>query len=128
MRLLLDTHTFLWWVTDDASLSKTARHLIADTANEVFVSAVNAWEIAIKFGLGRLQLPEPPERYVPDRIARNGFQPLPISVAHALRVGGLPQHHRDPFDRLLVAQALEEDMPLLTADAMIRQYAARVLW
>ncbi|MGI9173719.1 MAG: type II toxin-antitoxin system VapC family toxin [Rhodothermales bacterium] len=128
MRLLLDTHTFLWWVTNDASLSQTARHLIADTANEVFVSAANAWEIAIKTGIGKLQLPEPPERYVPDRIARNGFQPLPITVAHALRVSALPPHHRDPFDRVLIAQALVEDMPLLTADAMIQRYAARVLW
>lgn len=128
MRLLLDTHTFLWWNADDPELSATARALIADPDNDVFVSAATAWEIAIKHGLGKLTLPAPPPQYVPDRIKRNGFQPLPILVRHALRVHGLPPHHQDPFDRVLVAQAQAEGMTLITKDPLITPYPVAVAW
>lgn len=128
MRLLLDTHTFLWWNAADPQLSATAQDLIAAPANEVFVSAATAWEIAIKHGLGKLTIPDPPSLYVPDRIHRNGFDSLPISVEHALHVNTLPHHHSDPFDRVLVAQAVVEGMTLLTKDPLITPYPVTVAW
>jgi PIN domain nuclease of toxin-antitoxin system len=128
MRLLLDTHTFLWWVTDDPALSEKARRLLSDPLNEVFFSAASGWEITIKMGTGKLHLPEPPDVYIPDRLVRNAFQPLAITIAHTLRIWRLPRLHRDPFDRLLVAQALEENMPLLTTDPLIRAYPVTVWW
>ena len=128
MRLLLDTHAFLWWLANDRRLSREARRAIEDPANAVLVSAASAWEIAIKAGLGRLDLPEPPKTYVPDRIARSGFVELPVSVAHAVRVAGLPHHHRDPFDRLLVAQADVEGVRLVSRDPLLVPYGADLLW
>lgn len=128
MRLLLDTHTFLWWVADDPQLSAQARRLIADSRNEVLVSAASAWEIAVKAALGRLSLPRRPERFVPRQLEVNGFQALPIRVEHALRVYGLPDHHRDPFDRLLIAQAIEDRLTIVTADSQFGKYPVRVAW
>lgn len=128
MRLLLDTHAFLWWQADDPRLSSTARDAIGLASSTVLVSAASAWEIAIKAGLGRLDLPEPPEVYVPDRIARSGFEELPISSRHALRVATLPQHHKDPFDRLLVAQAEIEGARLVSRDRLLKPYGADLLW
>lgn len=128
MRALLDTHTFLWWNTDDPRLSGAAREAIADGGNEIFLSAASAWEIAIKTARGRLSLPDPPEVYVADRLTRHRFQALPIQLSHALRVFSLPDLHRDPFDRLLIVQSQMEDMPLLTADADLSKYEVDVIW
>ena len=128
MNLLLDTHALLWWLTDDPQLSDTARALIADPDNRVLVSAASAWEIAIKCGTGKLTLPEPPTVYVPARIAANGFEPLPIRIEHVLRTYDLPMHHRDPFDRLLIAQSVVEDVPLVTADSAMAPYPAALIW
>ena len=122
MRAILDTHIFLWWNMDAPQLSSAIRKIIADGRNELFLSAASAWEIAIKAGRGRLSLPVPPHEYVADRLVLHGFQPLPITVSHALHVYTLPDHHRDPFDRLLVAQGQLEDMPILTADPLIAEY------
>jgi PIN domain nuclease of toxin-antitoxin system len=122
MKLLLDTHVWLWALHAPERLSDEARRLIARRENVVYLSAVSAWEIAIKFGLGRLRLPVPPEEYVPSRMADLGMETLPIEQAHALRVASLPRHHRDPFDRLLVAQAQVERLTLVTADPEIRLY------
>jgi PIN domain nuclease of toxin-antitoxin system len=126
LRLLLDTHVFLWLLTEPERLGE---HLpvVEDTRTEVLVSAVVSWEIAIKHGLGRLPLPEPPERYVPERIRLVGAKALPIEHTHALAVAALPPLHRDPFDRLLVAQAGLLDTPILTADPAIARYAVRTL-
>lgn len=128
MRVLLDTHTFLWWVLADPRLSARARSVITAPATEVFVSAVSAWEIAIKAGSNRLDLPEPATTYVPSRIAANDFGELPVTVEHAVGVAGLPLIHRDPFDRLLVAQARVEGIPIVTADPTIAQYDIDVIW
>lgn len=128
MRALLDTHTFLWWNSNDARLSDEARMVIADGRNEIFLSAASAWEIAIKYNRGRLILPENPEKYVSSRMLIHHFQPLPIQLSHALHVSALPDYHRDPFDRLLVAQSKLEKLPLLTADLEIAQYDVTVLW
>src|SRR4051812_28503400 len=104
MTLLLDTHAFLWFCQDDPALSATARALIEDPANRKLVSLASCWEIAIKAGLGKLTLGEPRGTYIPTALARTGFEMLPISLAHAPAVEPLPAHHKDPFDRLLIAQ------------------------
>ena len=128
MRALLDTNTFLWWNLDDAALSDMARTVIGDGRNEIFLSAASTWEIAIKAAKGRLELPDPPEKYVAERLSLHRFSALPIEISHTLRVYDLPQIHADPFDRLLVAQSQLEGLPILTADAEIRRYQVDVIW
>lgn len=128
MRALLDTHAFLWWVTDDARLSERARETIGDGANEIFVSAATGWEMAIKARLGRLRVPGDFARFITDQIELNGFRVLAIELAHALRVHGLADHHRDPFDRILVAQSLVEGMPILSRDEQIAAYGVELVW
>ncbi|GIW41931.1 MAG: twitching motility protein PilT [Candidatus Binatia bacterium] len=122
-RLLLDTHVFLWWRVNDRRLRKEARQAIAD-AEIVFVSAATAWEIAIKIALGRLRIPEPVEAGV----KKSGFEKLPIDFAHAESAARLPPHHADPFDRMLVAQAREEGLVLVTGDRRIGLYDVDVVW
>lgn len=121
MSLLLDTHVFLWMQTRPERLGE-ARELAEDASQELLVSAVSAWEIAIKYAADRLPLPESPASYVPDRIRAIGATALPITHADALAVADLPPIHRDPFDRLLVAQAAGMAVPLLTADAVLAAY------
>ncbi len=128
MRALLDTHAFLWWAMDDPRLSAPAREIIEDGANDVVISAVSGWEIAIKTSLGKLVLPDVPHRFVPDLITRCGFEVLPITLTHALQVAGLPDHHRDPFDRMLVVQSQVEDMPVVTDDPYIVRYGITCVW
>lgn len=128
MRVLLDTHTFLWWNTDAPHLSSRARAIIASGENDLFLSAASAWEIAIKTGRGRLQLPEAPDKYVASRMSLHRIQPLPVQLSHALHVFYLPEHHADPFDRILIAQSQLEAMPILTVDAQFGNYEVEVLW
>lgn len=128
MKALLDTHAFLWWIVDDPQLSARARKRIGSGDNAIHLSAASAWELAIKARLGRLTVHEPLEAFVARQLSLNGFAALPVQVSHALRVQRLPDHHRDPFDRLLVAQAQLEDMPLITADRQIRRYEVDVIW
>jgi PIN domain nuclease of toxin-antitoxin system len=123
-RLLLDTQALLWWLTDDSLLSAAAREAIADPDNQPLVSAASVWEIAIKRSLGKLTAPD----HLPDDIAAEGFEWLPISADHAWRVRELPLHHRDPFDRLLVAQALGEGLPIITTDPSFAPYGVEVRW
>ncbi len=126
MRLLLDTHVFLWAAADPDRLGK-ARDLVADRGTTRVLSAASAWEIAIKHRLDKLPLPEPPADYVPMAMRRLVVEALPIGHGHALQVGTLPDHHRDPFDRLLVAQAQLEDLTILTADHTIGDYAVEAI-
>ena len=126
MRVLLDTQVLLWLQTDPARLGEISDTL-AEQRSELFVAAASAWEIAIKYGLGRLPLPEPPIRYVTSRISAIGASPLPIELADASAVADLPPHHSDPFDRLLVAQAHRRELTLVTADASILRYDLRLL-
>lgn len=128
MNVLLDTHAFLWWVIDDSRLSSTAKAIIADPTNTVYFSVVSAWEIIIKERTGKLSLPEPPETYIPSRIASNQFISLAVQMQHILQIATLPDHHRDPFDRLLIAQGQVENIPLLTVDHLISQYSVDVIW
>ena len=122
MRYLLDTHIFLWMQSAPERIGEQARAIVAAPDNELLLSAASAWEIAIKHGIGRLQLPEQPDRYVPDRMRRSGVDGLPIAHAHALHVARLPPLHRDPFDRMLVAQANIESLPLMTVDEALMEY------
>jgi len=121
-RYLLDTHVWLWLQTDPDRLGRRLLAQLERPANELLLSAASTWEITIKHGLGKLELPAPPEVYVPERLRRSGTTPLPIEHAHVLRVGTLPPHHRDPFDRVLVAQAQLLDATLVTADEQLRSY------
>ena len=112
MRLLLDTHALLWWLADDAALAQAARAAIADGGNEVFVSAASAWEIAIKHELGKLDVPQD----LTEAIDSAAFTGLPITIEHARLAGALSPHHRDPFDRMLIAQAQAESLTIVTRD------------
>jgi PIN domain nuclease of toxin-antitoxin system len=123
MKYLLDTHTLLWWLDDNPTLSRKARQVISSEKNIICVSAVNAWEIAIKKSLGKLEAPDNLEEV----IELNNFIHLPISIAHALDIGKLPNHHDDPFDRLLIAQAKLEKLTLITRDANIIKYDIAVV-
>ncbi|MEW6044956.1 MAG: type II toxin-antitoxin system VapC family toxin [Bacillota bacterium] len=128
MRALLDTHAFLWWVTDDPNLSQRVREVIGDGQNEILFSTASAWEIAIKAGLGRVQFPADLEGFITEQVHRNAFEVLPVQLSHALKVFGLPDYHRDPFDRMLVAQALVEGIPILSADSQFARYPVQVIW
>ena len=128
MRALLDTHAFLWWNMDHHALSPKARAVIADASNEIFFSAASAWEIAIKASRGRLSLPDPPDAYISDRLTRHGFVVMPVLVSHATHVFELPDHHRDPFDRLLVAQAKVENLSVLSGDRALASYGIDLVW
>lgn len=128
MRLLLDTHAFLWWVADAPELSTRARGAIAATDNECLLSAASCWEMAIKVSVGKLDLDGLVERFVPHHLAVNGFQELPVEIRHAARVARLPFHHRDPFDRLLASQALEEHLAIVSADPIFRRYGVKRIW
>ena len=128
MRLLLDTHAFLWWVADDRRLPRRARAAITNPTNECLVSVASCWEMAIKVSIGKLTLPAPVERFVPDQLATNGFRLLPIELAHAARVAKLPRHHGDPFDRLLIAQSLIENLSMVSAESILGKYGVQRLW
>jgi len=128
VKLLLDTHTFLWWTTDDPQLSATALDLIADNRNTLYWSAASSWEVSIKYALGRLPLPEIPEQFLPAELGRNRIESIPIIDAHAFQAGRLPRYHRNPFDRMLVAQAMIEGFGLITNDVHIRRYEVEAYW
>lgn len=128
MKLLLDTCTFLWVIADAPQLSRRARVLFQSPENEVYLSAASAWEIAIKHTLGRLPLPDAPERFLPEMREAHGIETLPIDEESALHISRLPALHRDPFDRLLVSQAIVHGLTILSPDPLVTQYPARTLW
>ena len=127
MNLLLDTQTFIWWRDGHRKLGPRARAAIERDATVVRVSVVSAWEIAIKWRTGRLQLPSPPHRWIPAAIDSSGFHVLPVELGHAVAVSALPDHHPDPFDRLLIAQAQIEGLTIVSADEAFEAYEVRVL-
>jgi len=128
VRVLLDTHAFLWWISGSPKLSEAARETIADERNDLLFSVVSGWEISIKAGVGKLDLPETPRDFVTGQVLLNDLRVLTVSLDHALRVYDLPNHHRDPFDRLIVAQALSEGVPVLTADPLVARYSVETIW
>lgn len=128
MNILLDTHAFLWWITDDAQLSATARRLIKDSGNTLYWSAASSWEVGIKYALGRLPLPEAPEIFLAQELAENQIESLPITDRYAFQAGRLPRHHKDPFDRMLIAQAMTDSLVLLSCDSFFDLYDVQVMW
>jgi PIN domain nuclease of toxin-antitoxin system len=128
MRYLLDTGVWLWSLIDAERINPKARQLIAEGSEELYLSAASSWEISIKSALGRLRLPLPPARLIPQALAAQGVRPLPITHTHALGVSDLPPYHRDPFDRLLIAQAQAEGMAILTADRSFERYSVDIFW
>lgn len=128
MRLLLDTHALIWWLAADTSLSATARDAIADPANDIFISAATAWEIATKHRIGKLPEAGLLAGDVAGFVAAQGFSELPITISHGQLAGSLPPIHRDPFDRILVAQAITAGLTLVSSDAILRAYAVALLW
>ena len=128
MKILLDTHAFLWAISEPDRLSSRARDILRAGNNNVYFSVASAWEIAIKMKLGKLRLPDLPDRYIPKELAVAAIDVLPIQLSHTLRTFHLPEHHRDPFDRLLIAQAQLENMPLMTSDPHILRYEVTTIW
>jgi PIN domain nuclease of toxin-antitoxin system len=124
--VLLDTHAFLWWCEDSPELSQGARE--AMETSDCFVSFASFWEIAIKYSLEKLRLPVPPERYLPEQMSLNGFEQLEISFRQMMRTAHLPWKHRDPFDRLLIGQALEEELAIVSRDPMVETYGVQRIW
>jgi len=128
VKVLLDTHAFLWAITADERLSAAARRVYLDGASQLLLSVASLWEIAVKVQIGKLLLPKPADGYLLDQLSRNAIQTLPVLASHALGLFRLPLLHRDPFDRLLVAQSQVENLPVVSADPQIRQYAVETIW
>ncbi|MFN2431824.1 MAG: type II toxin-antitoxin system VapC family toxin [Gemmatimonadota bacterium] len=128
MRVLVDTECWLWMIGEPGRLSRRSRSILRSLENELFFSAVSSWEIVIKHALGRLPLPQAPARLVPRLLARTTTSSLPVHHSHALAVADLPHHHRDPFDRILIAQARVEGLPILTSDRHLAAYDVEILW
>jgi PIN domain nuclease of toxin-antitoxin system len=128
MNYLLDTHVFIWMDSDPSLLSASVEGLLKDKQNAVYISVVSVWEMQIKVQIGKLTLSAPVEKLVQEQRDNNDLNILPVTLAHALKVGDLPLHHKDPFDRLLVAQAIVEDFTLITKEPILSQYEAKVIW
>jgi PIN domain nuclease of toxin-antitoxin system len=127
-RLLLDTHVFLWWINDDQNLTTVARQAITEANNECYLSLASCWEMAIKSSLGKLRLTKPVGRFVSEQLAANGFTLLNIELRHTAKIEKLPFHHRDPFDRLLIAQAITDKLIMVSADSVFSDYGINLLW
>jgi PIN domain nuclease of toxin-antitoxin system len=128
VRLLLDTHAWLWWNQDAPELSARARRAIADPTNECWLSMASAWEMAVKVAAGKLTLESDIDRFLPERLAEDGFAFLPIDIRHVAKTVKLPFHHRDPFDRLIIAQALVEGMAVVSTDRVFSKYRVKRIW
>ena len=128
MKILLDTCTFLWIITDDPGLSSRAREIFSDPTHDIYLSVVSTWEIAIKHAIGRLPLPKKPEQFIPAQRARHGITSLALEEEDTLYVTRLPELHRDPFDRMLICQAIVNGMTILTPDESISRYPVRCTW
>jgi len=128
VRLHLDTHCWLWYLLTPERLNPQAQEVLRDPDNEIFFSFASTWEIVVKFALGKLELPLPPSEYVPDRLDKLGHRELVIRQAHVLRIESLPAHHRDPFDRMLIAQAQTETLQFMTADRVLTAYDVPIFW
>ncbi len=127
-RFLLDTRVFLWWVKGASNLTKAAHQAISNTSNECYLSLASCWEMAIKSSLGKLRLTRPIETFVSDQLRANNFKLLNIELRHITKIEKLPFHHRDPFDRLLIAQAITDKLTLITAESVFADYGLKLLW
>ena len=127
MTFLIDTHCWLWWIASPERLSVRAFDIIESGENTILFSAASSWEIAFKYAIGKMDLPEPPGEFVPKRLVRDGITSLPVEHSHALHTATLPRHHNDPFDRMLIAQALLEKVPIMTVDPQIERYDVQII-
>ncbi len=127
MKYLLDTHIFIWWTINHSRLSENAAEIISDSDNLIYLSSASTWEIAIKSSVGKIVLPKHPENFIREQLDINDFNILNIKVDHTLRILELPMLHKDPFDRILIAQAKSEDLIIITDDSLIKQYDVNVL-
>ncbi len=128
MKVLLDTHAFLWALGDDARLSPEARRIFSSPDSEILLSVASVWEILVKAEAGKLPFPRPASSYIRSQLKKTSTAVLPILLSHVFQLETLPAHHRDPFDRIILAQALEEELPILSADEKFRLYSVEVLW
>ncbi len=128
MKYLLDTHTFLWAIGETEKLSKKVLEIIENTDNEIFTSVVNTWEICIKYSIGKLDLKKDPEKFILDEIREANFQILDIKLSHLFPLTRLPNFHKDPFDRILIAQSQTENIPILSNDPLIKKYKVKAIW
>ncbi|MDH3504837.1 MAG: type II toxin-antitoxin system VapC family toxin [Nitrospirota bacterium] len=128
MKVLLDTCTFLWIITDNKALSSVSRDFFSDPSHEIFLSAISVWEMLVKFSLGKIQLPTPVDQFIPQQRERHGIGSLSLEEASTGHLPKLPLHHRDPFDRMLICQAIQHELTILTPDPLITQYAIRTVW
>jgi PIN domain nuclease of toxin-antitoxin system len=127
-RLLLDTHVFLWWVNDDSHFTEAAHQAISNTSNECYLSMASCWEMAIKASLGKLRLTRPIEAFVSEQLGANSFSLLNFELRHMAKIEKLPFHHRDPFDRLLIAQAITDKLTLVSTESIFADYGVKLLW
>lgn len=128
MRLLLDTHTFLWFVNNEPSLSNTARLLIEDADQQPILSIASVWEMAVKISVEKLQLPKPVETFAVEQLRINSISLMTINLSHIAVIARLPMHHKDPFDRMLIAQSMSEELPIVSADSAFDAYGVQRLW
>ncbi|MGA1864320.1 MAG: type II toxin-antitoxin system VapC family toxin [bacterium] len=128
MKILLDTHVFIWLVTEDPQLTEKAKKIFLDSDNDIYLSIASIWEMAIKLSIGKLCLEEPLENLLPRELKINGIYILPIELKHVMIVAGLPFHHRDPFDRILIAQCQAENLPILSSDINFKKYEIKRIW
>ena len=128
MRALLDTNSFLWFISGSDRLSNNAHNFIADLSNELVLSVSSLWEMAIKISLGKLELLRPFEQLIREQLRENSIDILPIELEHLSKVIDIPFHHRDPFDRLIIAQAVTEDIPVISSDTIFKKYTVEVIW
>ena len=128
MRILVDTHALIWWSTEDPQLSLPASNAIRDESSEVYISAATAWELATKYRIGKLPEAQELVENIRSYLADQNFEELPVTIANALRAGSLPSHHRDPFDRMLIAHAISEDLVLVSNETLFDRYGVRRLW
>jgi PIN domain nuclease of toxin-antitoxin system len=128
LRCLLDTRTFLWWIQDDQRLSGRSRQVIRDGKNTLFLSAASSWEISVKWRMGLIRFPGPPGEFLADQLLKQRIETLPVQHAHACKLAELATHHENPFERMLIAQALVEGIPIVTPVPEFRRYPAKLIW
>ena len=128
MNVLLDTHAFIWWIQDNPRLSDTARNIISDAGNTILLSTASFWEMSIKIQLGKLSLADNSLKFIENQVVINNFEHLPISIAHTWSLQQLPVHHKDPFDRMLITQSRQNELPIITCDPAFDSYAVDCIW
>lgn len=128
MTYLIDTHVFIWWLQDNRELSERSRNIMSNAANEIFLSIASLWEISIKLSIGKLKINDYSTAYIEKQLVSNDIQLLPIKLSHTVNLHSMPNHHKDPFDRMIISQALEENLAIITKDNQFENYNIEVIW